>query len=202
MTTTIIDLIRHGEPVGGRKYRGQVDDPLSPEGFRQMWAAVGEAPPWASIVSSPLSRCAVFAAALADRHGIALRLDARLQEAGFGAWEGRTPGEIEAEDASALAAFKRDPVNHRPEGAEPAEAFAQRVGLALDEAAAEFSGRHALLVCHAGVIRMALVRALAIPLSSAYRIEVPLASVTRLAVRQQAAGAVMNLVFHGMPQLA
>ncbi|MDA8095000.1 MAG: histidine phosphatase family protein [Betaproteobacteria bacterium] len=202
MTATIIDLIRHGEPVGGRKYRGQVDDPLSPEGFRQMWAAVGEARPWAFIVSSPLSRCAEFAAALGDRHGIAVRLEPRLQEAGFGAWEGRTPGEIEAEDASALEAFKRDPVNRRPAGAEPAEGFARRVGLALDEVAAEFSGRHTLLVCHAGVIRMALLRALGIPLSSAYRIEVPLASVTRLIVRHQAAGAVMSLAFHGVPRLA
>ena len=39
---TTIDLIRHGEPVGGRKYRGQTDDPLSEKGWAQMWAAVGD----------------------------------------------------------------------------------------------------------------------------------------------------------------
>ena len=37
---TLIDMIRHGEPVGGRRYRGQIDDPLSEKGWRQMWAAV------------------------------------------------------------------------------------------------------------------------------------------------------------------
>ena len=39
---TTIDLIRHGEPVGGRKYRGQTDDPLSEKGWEQMWKAVGD----------------------------------------------------------------------------------------------------------------------------------------------------------------
>ena len=33
---TRIDLIRHGEPVGGRRYRGQIDDPLSEKGWKQM----------------------------------------------------------------------------------------------------------------------------------------------------------------------
>ena len=26
---TTLDLMRHGEPAGGHKYRGQLDDPLS-----------------------------------------------------------------------------------------------------------------------------------------------------------------------------
>ena len=34
---TTIDLIRHGEPVGGRRYRGgRMDDPLSEKGWAQM----------------------------------------------------------------------------------------------------------------------------------------------------------------------
>jgi len=32
-TTTTIDLLRHGEPVGGKRYRGQIDDPLSEKGW-------------------------------------------------------------------------------------------------------------------------------------------------------------------------
>lgn len=40
---TIIDLIRHGEPEGGRMIRGQgVDHPLGALGWAQMCAAVGE----------------------------------------------------------------------------------------------------------------------------------------------------------------
>ncbi|MEW6253578.1 MAG: histidine phosphatase family protein, partial [Planctomycetota bacterium] len=63
--STLIDLMRHGEPVGGRRYRGQVDDPLSEKGWAQMRAAVGEAAPWHHVVSSPLLRCREFAETLA-----------------------------------------------------------------------------------------------------------------------------------------
>ena len=47
MQNIIIDLIRHGEPQGGPRYRGDgIDDPLSDKGWRQMWDAVGEDAPW------------------------------------------------------------------------------------------------------------------------------------------------------------
>ena len=37
---TTIDLLRHGEPLGGGRYRGQMDDALSEKGWQQMWQAV------------------------------------------------------------------------------------------------------------------------------------------------------------------
>jgi alpha-ribazole phosphatase len=39
-TTTIFDVIRHGEPEGGPMYRGSKDDPLSPVGWQQMRSAI------------------------------------------------------------------------------------------------------------------------------------------------------------------
>ena len=43
MPDTIVDLIRHGEPAGGQRYRGhRVDDPLTEKGWSQMWNSVGE----------------------------------------------------------------------------------------------------------------------------------------------------------------
>ena len=65
-TLTTIDLIRHGEPVGGSKYRGQTDDPLSEKGWEQMRAAVGDHRPWEAILTSPLARCRAFAEKLAS----------------------------------------------------------------------------------------------------------------------------------------
>jgi len=114
--TTTVDLMRHGEPVGGRRYRGQIDDPLSEKGWAQMQAAVGESLPWTRIVSSPLLRCRAFAETLADRHGLPLTLDERLMEVGFGEWEGKTAAEIEQAAPGTLARFKADPVNARPAG--------------------------------------------------------------------------------------
>ncbi len=191
--TITLDMMRHGEPVGGRKYRGQVDDPLSEKGWAQMQAAVGEALPWTRIVSSPLVRCRAFAETLAESHGLPLALDDRLKEVGFGDWEGRTAAEIEADAPGTLARFKADPVNARPAGAEPLAEFHARVSAALDDIIERHGGEHVLLVGHAGVMRMALAWALRIPLEHAYRIEVATASITRLRFDDGHA----SLIFHG-----
>ena len=196
--STTLDLMRHGEPVGGRRYRGQIDDPLSEKGWAQMRAAVGEAAPWTRIVSSPLLRCRAFAEILADRHGLPLAFDDRLKEVGFGEWEGRSAAEIEQDGPGTLARFKADPVNARPQGAEPLADFQARVAAGLEGLLAQHAGQHVLLVGHAGVIRMALAWALHIPLEHAYRIEVASATLTRL--RFDAGRA--SLIFHGSPRIA
>jgi alpha-ribazole phosphatase len=189
--------MRHGEPIGGRRYRGQIDDPLSEKGWAQMHAAVGESGPWTRIVSSPLLRCRAFAETLAERHDLPLTLDERLKEVGFGEWEGKSAAEIEQGAPGTLARFKADPINARPEGAEPLVDFQVRVAAALDDLLAQHAGQHVLLVGHAGVMRMALAWALQIPLQHAYRIEVASASLTRL--RFEAGRA--SLIFHGSARL-
>ncbi len=191
--TTTLDLLRHGEPVGGRRYRGQIDDPLSEKGWTQMHAAVGVSMPWTQIVSSPLVRCRAFAETLADRHGLPLALDERLAEVGFGEWEGKSAAEIEQGAPGALVRFRQDPVNARPEGAEPLADFHARVAAALDAVLARYPEQHVLLIGHAGVIRMAFAWALHVPLEHAYRIEVANAGLTRLRFDDDRA----SLVFHG-----
>jgi len=191
--TTTVDLMRHGEPVGGRRYRGQIDDPLSEKGWAQMHAALGKSVPWTQIVSSPLQRCRAFAESLAERHGLPLTLDERLKEVGFGVWEGKSAAEIEQDAPGTLAQFRADPINARPAGAEPLADFHARVAAGMEDLLAQHAGRHVLLVGHAGVMRMALAWALRIPLENAYRIEVATASLTRL--RFEAGRA--SLIFHG-----
>lgn len=192
----VIDLMRHGEPVGGRRYRGQIDDPLSDKGWAQMRAAVAGAMPWTHVVSSPLVRCRAFAESLAVEHGLSLELDARLMEGGFGEWEGRSAAEIEAASPGAVARFKADPVGARPVGAEPLEDFHARVAAALDALVARHAGEHLLVVGHAGVMRMALAWALQMPVAHAYRIDVAPATLTRLRID----GGRASLIFHGNPR--
>ena len=190
---TTLDLIRHGEPVGGRKYRGQIDDPLSEKGWAQMQAALGDQAPWSHIVSSPLWRCRAYAEALAVQHHLPLAFEARFKEVGFGVWEGKTAAEIELEAPGTLTRFKSDPIGARPPGAEALDAFFIRVAAGLEHVLLTRPGEHILIVCHAGVVRMALAHALAIPLANAYRIEVASAGITRL--RFDAGRA--SLIFHG-----
>ena len=212
-TITTVDLIRHGEPVGGHKYRGQSDDPLSEKGWAQMRSAVGEHRPWDVIASSTLSRCAAFASELAQRHAIPLEFDARLMEIGFGEWEGRTaavaPGilppatlahpcaaEVTALDPALLRRFWLDPLNNVPPGAELLTAFRDRVIPAWDEILARHSGKHILIVGHAGVIRMVVRHVLDMPLQRVFRLSVPNAGITRIRVENDGEQILPTLLFH------
>jgi alpha-ribazole phosphatase/probable phosphoglycerate mutase len=193
---TTLDLMRHGEPVGGRKYRGQLDDPLSEKGWMQMRRAVGEHCPWQAIVSSPLLRCADFARELAARHGLLLAMDDRLVELGFGAWEGRTADELTAEDPDALVRFRRDPVAHAPPGAEPLASFRGRILEAWNALREQHHGKHVLVIAHAGVIRMMVAHVLDIPLQHIFRRQVPSAGLTRLRLESNGDDLFPQLLFH------
>ncbi len=178
---TIIDLIRHGEPVGGRAFRGHnIDDPLSDRGWQQMWQAVGEHAPWSHILSSPLIRCSDFANALGEKHGITIGIDERLKEVGFGEWEGKTPEQLKIERLEEYEAFYRDPVNSRPAGAEILQSFIQRVTDAYDEAISRHRGQHILIVAHAGVIRAVIAHVLKATPLGMYRIKVHNAGISRI----------------------
>ena len=191
-----IDLMRHGEPVGGSRYRGQLDDPLSEKGWRQMRAKVSDHAPWDVLVCSPLSRCRHFAEELAASRSLPLEVVQDLREVGFGVWEGLAREEVKARFAEVYAGFLEDPVGVRPAGAEPLELFYRRVVQALESLLQRHAGRRLLVVCHAGVIRMALAWALDIPLANAYRIQVASAALTRLQVERGACGLRARLVFH------
>lgn len=180
--TTRLDFLRHGEPVGGRKYRGQTDDPLSEKGWAEMREAVSGARPWQHIVTSPLARCRTFAETLAADSGVPLHVETRFREVGFGDWEGRTAAELRATDPGIIARFKRDPVRWRPPGAEDLSEFHARVATAFDDLVREFAGAHVLVVAHAGVIRMAACHVLHLAPAHAYRIQVASAAMLRFSV--------------------
>jgi len=194
---TTLDLMRHGEPVGGRRYRGQTDDPLSEKGWAQMRNAVGDHCPWQAVISSSLSRCADFARELAKRHQLPLDIDARLIELGFGAWEGRTPDELTAADPEILNRFRHDPVTHAPAGAETLTAFRDRVISAWDSLLEHHAGKHVLVVAHAGVIRMTVAHVLNVPLQHLFRLQVPNAGITRIRVEKHGGQLFPQLLFHG-----
>ncbi len=189
--STLIDIIRHGEPEGGQRFRGNgCDDPLSAKGWEQMRHAVGEAAPWQRIISSPLRRCAAFARELAERHQLPLSIDERFKEVGFGVWEGQSPQQLIARDRQAYEAFYDDPVHQRPTGAEPLEAFSARIRAALVDTAATYGGQHLLLVAHAGVIRATVGDILAAPPERWYRISVDNAHFCR--IRYDRRGALLE----------
>ena len=199
---TQIDLLRHGEPVGGRRYRGQTDDPLSDKGWQQMRAAVAGKNDWDVLYSSPLKRCVEFAQELSGRLLLPVKTDVRLKEIGFGAWEGRTPDEIRRDDPLRLENFWRNPVANRPEGAETLASFQARVSTAWAEICGAHPGQRVLIVGHAGITRMVLSLVLGSPAEHMFRIQVDNAGLTRIRIQGNGANAWPVLVFHGRPPAA
>lgn len=177
----LLQLIRHGEPVGGRRFRGHgIDDPLSECGWAQMRSATADMGNWDRIISSPMSRCHEFATELAAGRGIPLQVDERLREVGFGRWEGLDHDQVQQRYGDEYRDFYLDPFNNRPHGAEPLQEFARRVEQALQEMVARHPGQRILVVCHAGVIRAAIATTLHMPLDTMYRIKVSYAAVASL----------------------
>jgi alpha-ribazole phosphatase len=196
--TTIIDILRHGEPVGGSRYRGHIDDPLSEKGWQQMRTAVAGRDEWQHIVSSDLSRCAAFARELGGKLALDVELEPAFRELAFGSWEGKSASELLAEDPEGTAAFWRDPINNTPPGAEPLRDFRQRITTAWQGLLERHAGKHLLLVGHAGMMRILLLHALGLPLESFYRFDPRNASIVRIRVDGGRHGeAYHQLVFPG-----
>jgi probable phosphoglycerate mutase len=199
MPDTLIDFLRHGEPVGGRRFRGDgADDPLSETGWQQMWDAVGEQRPWQRVISSPMRRCREFAAELKERCGVPLSIESRFREVGQGSWEGLSPAQVIAANEAEYRAFYADPQRNRPPGAEPLEAFGARVAAALSDLLRDHAGEHLLVVAHAGVIRAALGFVLQAEPVAWYRTRVDNAAFTRFLSGSYG----LRLEFHNRSRLA
>ncbi|WP_342120662.1 histidine phosphatase family protein [Pseudoduganella sp. OTU4001] len=105
----------------------------------------------ARLYSSPLQRCTALACLLG-----APALDARLAEMDFGAWEMRAWDDIPCAEVDAWAA---DLLDYRPGGGETVREVAARVQSFLDELQHD-----AVIVCHAGTMRLMAAMAAGEPL--------------------------------------
>lgn len=196
---TLIDLVRHGEPQGGERFRGSRDDPLSDLGWAQLEHACAGGR-WDVVVTSPLQRCAAFAQRLAARLTVPCETAADLREIGFGQWEGLTTAEVVAGWGEALRAFWRAPQDHPPPGSEPVAAFAARVDAAWQDITARHRGRRVLVVAHGGTIRMVVRAVLDVPLANAWRLRLGYAAVSTVELQHHAAYTLPVLVRLGAAQ--
>lgn len=180
--TLHLDLLRHGETELGGGLRGSLDDALTEKGWTQMRAAVVEGGPWDRIVSSPLQRCARFAAELGEQLSLSVHLDKDLQELHFGAWEGQSAAALMETDAEALGLFWADPYSFTPPQGEPVSEFSSRVLAAVARLHSSYAGERVLLISHGGVMRLLLAQARGLPREQLLNVEVAHGAVFALTV--------------------
>ncbi|MEN5044567.1 alpha-ribazole phosphatase family protein [Pseudomonas koreensis] len=180
--TLRLDLLRHGETELGGGLRGSLDDALTEKGWAQMRAAVVAGGPWDRLISSPLLRCARFAAELGEQLNLPVQLENDLQELHFGAWEGQSAAALMETDAEALGLFWADPYSFTPPQGEPVSDFAARVLGAVARLHQAYAGERVLLISHGGVMRMLLAQARGLPREQLLNVEVAHAALFALSV--------------------
>ncbi len=196
MNKTIIDLLRHGEVQGETCFRGSQDDPLTPQGLRQMQRQTAGLR-WDTIISSPLQRCQAFAEKLKNQENTALNISPAFREIHFGDWEGKSAEQISQNHARQLQLFYQDPVNHPPPSGEPFKDFEHRVMLGWHTLLKERQNQYVLVITHAGVIRLLFSQIFNLPYSQCFQFEIAPAHLTRLTVFHHAdAEDFIQLNFH------
>jgi len=181
-TYTQIDILRHGECVGGNIFRGSTDVSLTEKGWQQMSDAVNQLTGLDRIVTSPLDRCQAFARHQAQQRELPLIVNDEWREIHFGVWEGQQVEEVWARDTEALNRYFSEPGSMTPEGGESLLDVRDRVARAWNQTLEQYPNEHLLIVQHAGTIRLLLSYLMNSPISTANRIDVSYASLTQVRV--------------------
>ena len=160
-------LLRHGQtPLSTeRRFAGRGDIPLTASGERQAAAAARRLAARGGIdviVTSPLQRARLTAAAVAAETGAPVEADEAFAETDFGKWEGLTFAEAAERWPDEMAAWAADP-DVAPPGGESFAATADRVLAALDRLTAARPGATVLVVSHVTPMKLLLRHALLAP---------------------------------------
>ncbi len=180
-------LLRHGQTALSvdKRFSGLGDPELSETGRAQAAAAAGRlarrhaVDPIAAIYSSPLQRAQATAEAVGELIGVPVKLEERLRETDFGAWEGYTFGEVRTQWPDELSAWLADPAVPPPDGESFVDTM-KRVLAARADLVAAHPAETILLVSHVTPIKTLLRHALEAPATVLYRLHLDLASLCHI----------------------
>ena len=195
---TKILLVRHGEVAGnvGDKptFVGWNDLPLNERGLQQAQIVAeylaGESID--AVYSSDLQRAKNTAEAIAQKHGLAVRVDADLREVNYGAWEGLGEIDLHRDYSSQWIARQNDPWNVAAVEGESYEQMWTRFLPKWNKLVEDHDGETVVLVAHNGLNRMLLCHLLGAPFENFKRIHITNGSVTR--IETGAAGVLLRSI--------
>lgn len=149
-------LVRHPQPeVAPGVCYGSTDLAVAPQEHERVAVALAQVLPMGlPVFSSPAKRCSELAARLAAMLGArAVTHDPRLAEMHFGAWEMRAWDDIPRAE---IDGWSKDLIAYRPGGGESVVQMAQRVHAFHEDIRRQSEHGAAVVVCHAGTIRLLL----------------------------------------------
>lgn len=152
------------------------DGPPTEQGLREAHAVAATLPRYSRVVRAPSTRCALTAEAL----GLEATPEPALRDLDHGVWEGRTVGEVVADDPYGYGAWLTDP-DAAPHGGESVRQLCLRVARWLSRVPPGMD--HALVIADPAVIRASLVHALSAPVTAFRHFDVPPLSTLSLSRR-------------------
>ena len=155
-----IHLARHGQTAFNHegRFQGHLPVALDATGREQAHALAAAAAEvrLVSLWCSPLRRARETADVVAGRIGLQPIEDARFVETDTGDWTDRSFAEIQAEDPDGFHRYETSDPTFRYPGGESFAEQSDRVQAGLAALRARPDALPALVVCHRGVIRLAL----------------------------------------------
>ncbi|MGC4812088.1 histidine phosphatase family protein [Micromonospora sp. DT228] len=181
MTGTSLRLVAHGHTVALRRARfGGPDDGLDEGGLRAARALAhdgADRPGHPSAGTACRSSPAAAATQTADALGLLPTIEPALADCDYGDWTGRALEEIAVEQPRALHEWLSAP-DRAPHGGESVTTVRDRVGRWLDGQRA--AGGRIVAVTHPLVLRVAVVHALDLPVSTYRQVDVEPLAIVRL----------------------
>ncbi|MBD2701090.1 histidine phosphatase family protein [Spirosoma sp. BT702] len=191
-------LLRHGETfwnADGNRYCGASDIGLTEKGLQQAHQAadVLRGISFDAIYSSPLQR-AFLTAQIASGKPDNVVVDARLIEASFGRWEGKTRAEFIAEAPHLWDDWCQEPDNIRAGGeGDTAMEIVNRTDAFFQEMQQKHPGATILVVAHNAVNRFYMAWKLGMPLRNYRRLVQENSSVTLFSLDEEGEFSLLKL---------
>lgn len=177
-------VIRHGQTAWSRERRfaGARDVPLAEEGLRQceaVAAALGDKAV-AAVYASPLARARASAEMIAKPHRLEVRIEPDFREMAFGEWEGLGRDEVATRFPEAYELWRAAPHRLVLPGGERLADVAARVENAVEELVGMHADETVVLVSHAIVLRLIVLRALGLGPDRLWTVDASPAGITEI----------------------
>ena len=177
-------FLRHGQTSSSRAnvFCGSGLDPdLTPEGVQmaRSVAAAFASLSWQAIYASSLQRAQQTAAPISEKTGLEVQTRDDLREIAYGAWEGKTVAEVDAQFHDAHIKWTADPAWNAPTGGETAIVIARRGLQVVEEIRENIGDGNVLIVSHKATIRIILCSLLGIDVGRyRFRLGCPVGSIS------------------------
>ena len=156
-----IYLLRHGEITHPDSLAGQTDFSVTEFGYQQMQESTKQLK-FDFCISSPLSRCSIFAQDLMQERKKDLLVEPKIKEMNFGDWDGELYETLWQLPKPNIGDFWQSPFRYSPVNGESFNEFVTRVREWWQMLINNRELKDTLVVTHAGVIKCVLAELLSV----------------------------------------